>query len=200
MRIKNLLSIFLRLLKLFILVALVLLILTFQLEIDRYYGIFEWIESPSYNPFRDALYIFFSSFTLWLLSKRFVLYATLKNPASKNYTLVFDIIQKIYIFVWVILIILIPVFLIQNPPTNVLEKKQVKILRIYQLPNQSKPYKTSYKVSSWRGKEYETLSTHILEYKDAKKLKEQDFVLLSIGIDWLGRTRVLRVEPIKLSD
>ena len=195
--VKNLISITFRVIKLVILIGLFVTLLSYQLKIDQEYGVFEWIDSPTYNPFRDYMGILVVSVIIWLLSKRFISRGKLENPVNKTYTLFFDIIQKTSVGVWFMLITLLAVFAIQNPPADVSDIERVEILKIETPGNQSKPYKTYYRVSSWRGNKYETLSTYIINLHDAKQLRESKFATLYIGEDWLGRIRVLRVRAVR---
>lgn len=180
---------------LLVLLLISYLLFKLQLEIDKNYGVFEWLESPTYNPLRDMVGILFSSVVIWLFLKSFFKKNLFKSPVKKRYQSFFSKIEKISVVLLYLPIILLAVYFIQNPPTEVSQIHTAKILSI-DTTRLSKPYKTYYQIESWRDKNYETLSTHILEWKDAQKLKVHALIRVEIGRDWLGRERVLRVKAI----
>jgi len=191
----SLLRIIASILQIFVILGISFFLLDLQLEIDQNYGVFAWIESPSHNPFRDAMGMLFSSVFVWLLIKSYIKRSLVKNPIEGGYEAFFIKLQKVLIALWYLPPLLVSVLLIQNPPAKVTHTHKVKILKIH-TDKRSKPYTTYYTLESWRGEKHETLSTHILEWKHAKKLKVSVLVSVQLGKDWLGRERVLRVKEV----
>jgi len=178
-----------------ILSGIALQMLVYALEQDQLYGIFKWLESPKNSSF--ALWFgTFLSILIWVLTQRLIAGKSLQKSVLSPFETLVEIIRFISKTAWLAILILGSVLLFQNPPSPILERHEVKVLRIYIPPHQSKPYKYYLEVSSWRGLAYETLRT--LNWPAAKELADAVHVKIYIGEDWLGRVRVLKAEPVQV--
>ncbi len=179
-----------RILKTFTLIFIAYILFLYRLEQDEIYGNFYWIESPNSYNFMIFISIFISVM-VWILTKKLITGKKLLNLDS-SFKLFLESLRIISSGFWYVILLIVGLLFFQNPPAKILVKHKVKVLDIYTPQNQSKPYKSYIKITSWRGKKYEILST--IEWKNTEKIKKNNLVIIYLGMDWMGQKRVLNMK------
>lgn len=166
-------------------------LLTILLEQDQKFGLFDWLESPSYSPFFGVLGAAFGV-SIWLTTRKLIAGKSVSDQPLRK-TVYWGI-----TIAWLINWILIGLLLFEHPPAPVSSTHEVKVLDLTTPAGQSKPIEHHLIVQSWREKRVETLST--TSYANAEKMLTVGRIEVSIGKDWLGRIRVLHVKPIYIDE
>ena len=164
-------------------------LLNLTLEQDQRFGMFDWLESPNPGPF---YHLFGTALAIlgWWLTRRFV--------TGNRENIVEEVLYWSITVAWLINCLLIAIFFFDRPSAPISSLYEVNVFDLRTQLNQSKPIKHDLIVNSWRREGTETLRTQ--HYYEAEKLLKAGKAKIAIGDDWLGRTRVLRAEPIGLND
>ncbi|MCP4363940.1 MAG: hypothetical protein GY800_01370 [Planctomycetes bacterium] len=174
--------------------AVALFVLNYKLEQDKLYGMFTWIESPNYQPLLPFLGGV-CSVLVWLFTRHLMVGKPFLSREERPSQLLLKSTRMVSLFGWLFILLVSGNYLFDNPPASVAEEHEVAVLRIYEPPRQSKPYKYYLELKSWRGREHETLSS--IHGSEAHALAEAGQARIFIGTDWFGQIRVLRAVAVE---